>query len=67
MLNVNAKSLIKQFSKLMDTLIDLGMFLQNLLTRPRGKRKHIDNKDFISEAKKFSINSDRVDEFYARI
>ena len=29
--------------------------------------KLIDNKDFISESKKFSINSDRVDKFYARI
>ena len=37
------------------------MFLKNMPTRPRG------NKDFISEAKKFSINSDLVDKFYARI
>ena len=29
--------------------------------------KLIDNKDFISEANKFSISLDRVDEFYARI
>ena len=33
----------------------------------RQYRKLIDNKNFMSEAKEISINSDRVDEFYARI
>ena len=68
MLHVTAKSLIKQFSKLMDTLIDLGHVSSESVNKTKRQySKLIDNKDFISEAKKFGINSDRVDEFYARI
>ena len=68
MLYVNVKSLIKRFSKLMDTLIDLGHVSSE--SADKAKRQYsklIDNKDLISEAKKFSINSDRIDEFYAKI
>ena len=68
MLHVSAKSLVKGFSKLMETLIDLGHVSSE--SADKAKRQYsklIDNKDFISEPKKFSINSDLVDEFYARI
>ena len=61
MSHVKAKSLIKQFSKLIDTLIDLTHFSSE--SADKAKRQYsklIDNKDFISEAKKVSINSDRV-------
>ena len=52
----------------MDTLIDLGhVSLESAEKAKRQYSKLIDNKDFISEAKKFSIISDRVDEFYVRI
>ena len=67
MLHVNAKSLVKRFSKLMETLIDLGhVFSESADKAKRQYSKLIDNKDFISEPKKFSINSDRVDEFISR-
>ena len=65
---VNVKSLIKRFSKLMDTLIDLGHVSSE--SADKAKRQYsklIDNKGLISEAKQFSINSDRVDEVYAKI
>ena len=65
---VNVKSLIKRFSKLMDTLIDLGYVSSE--SADKAKRQYsklIDNKGLISEAKQFSINSDRVDEVYAKI
>ena len=68
MLHVSAKSLVKGFSKLMETLIDLGHVSSE--SADKAKRQYsklVDNKDFISEPKKFSINSDLVDEFYARI
>ena len=64
MSHVHAKSLTKWFSKLMGILIDLGHVSSESADKPKRQYSRlIDNKDFISEAKKFSINSDRVDEF----
>ena len=52
----------------MDTLMDLGHVSSESADKAkRHYSKLIDNKDFISESKKFSIISDRVDKFYARI
>ena len=68
MFHGNTKSLIKRFSKSIDTLIDLGHVSSDPADKAKRKySKFIDNNDFISEAKKFSINSDYVDEFYSRI
>ena len=53
---------------MIDTLIDLGHVSSESVNKAKRQyNKLIDNKDFISVAKKISINSDRVDEFYARI
>ena len=52
----------------MDTLVDLGHVSSESANKAQKQySKLIDNRDFISETKKFSISSDRVDEFYARI
>ena len=54
--HVNAKSLIKQFYELMDTLIDLGHVSSE--SADKAKRQYaklINNKDFISVARKLFL------------